>query len=351
MLIDYTTIDIAAGNGGDGCVSFRREKYVPRGGPDGGDGGRGGDVVLVADRNMTTLLDIRMKRHLRGKRGSHGQGGNRHGADGKPVIARVPAGTLVYDEANGRLIDDLVKHNQRLVAARGGDGGKGNTRFKSSVNQAPRVFERGQPGEVLRIRLELKLLADVGLVGCPNAGKSSLLARISNARPKVAAYPFTTIEPCLGMVSFGGGDGFVVADIPGLIEGAHDGKGLGLDFLKHVERTRLLVHIVDPGESDSIRRWKMINDELVQYGHGLEDREQITVLNKMDLESARKGAEDFLKAGPSGDVLRISTATGQGINDLLNLARQKLSVLSAPAVSRKLVRKYEFHDRQRVEKQ
>ena len=324
--IDETTLTVIAGDGGNGIVAFRREKFVPRGGPNGGDGGRGGDVVIVADRNLATLWDQRYMPSVRAGDGARGGGSEKTGADGDDAVARVPVGTVVYDleeGGEGALLADLALHGQRVVVAGGGRGGLGNTRFKSPTRQTPDFATPGKPGERRRLRLSLKLLADVGLVGAPNAGKSTLLRRVSAARPRVADYPFTTLVPALGVAALGERR-FVVADIPGLLEGASQGVGLGDRFLKHIERTRVLVHLLDVGtpaqqgqgplaEYDSTRR------ELGAYDEALRDRAEIVALNKIDLIADRAtldGPEALLRSR-GREVVRVSGATGEGIGELL----------------------------------
>ena len=327
--IDEAVIEIAAGRGGDGSASFRREKFVPRGGPDGGDGGRGGDVVLLADRNLSTLSDPRLRPRLRAGDGAHGGGNGRDGRGGASLELRLPVGTLVYDadaaEGSPPRVD-LVAHGQRFVAARGGRGGRGNRHFATPTRQAPDTAERGREGEAARLRLSLKLLADVGLVGRPNAGKSTLLRRLSAARPRVGAYPFTTLVPSLGVVETGERR-FVVADIPGLIEGASEGAGLGDRFLRHVERTRVLVHLLDVGAwllegRDPLADYQAIRSEIGAYGASLERRPELVALNKVDLiPEAERDARlapleaDLRERGRA--VLRISGATGLGSEALV----------------------------------
>jgi GTP-binding protein len=332
--IDEAVIEVVAGSGGNGCVSFRREKFVPRGGPDGGPGGRGGDVVLVADRGLSTLLDQKLRPLARAEDGAHGGGNQRDGRAGADVVLRLPVGTVVYDAAapeGAAPLADLVEHGQRFVAARGGHGGRGNMSFATATRQAPDRAEPGRPGETRRLRLALKLIADVGLVGLPNAGKSTLLRRLSAARPRVGAYPFTTLVPSLGVVE-AGERRFVVADLPGLIEGASQGAGLGDRFLRHVERTRVLVHLIDAGTPAlegleplaPLADWETIRAELAAYAAALADRTEIVALNKVDLipESEREARLGPLEAAlreRGRTVLRISGATGERL-DALRLA-------------------------------
>ncbi len=324
--VDEAQISVTSGPGGDGCVSFRREKFVPRGGPDGGDGGRGGDVVFVADHNLSTLLDQRYRPHVRAERGQHGRGANQTGANGATTTLRVPVGTLVLDADEGEGADplvDLSQHDQSFVAARGGRGGHGNARFATATRQTPDFALPGKPGESRNLRLTLKLLADVGLVGLPNAGKSTLLRRISAARPRVAAYPFTTLTPSLGVVALDDRR-FVVADIPGLIEGASDGAGLGDRFLRHVERTRVLVHLLDMGAAvsegrDLLESYDTIRRELSRYRAELLERTELIVLNKVDLIGDRSELAE-LEAGLRARGLKaraISGATGEGTRELV----------------------------------
>src|SRR5438552_5965660 len=286
MFIDEIDIFVKAGDGGAGCVSFRREKFVPRGGPDGGDGGAGGSVWLDADPALTTLLDFHYKRHYAAERGQHGQGANRHGASGEDLVLRVPVGTVVCDRDTGEKLDDLTRPGQRVLAAKGTRGGRGNARFASSTNRAPRRADLGRPGVGRWLHLELKLLADVGVIGFPNAGKSTLVSRLSAARPKIADYPFTTLAPTLGIVRVDHDRSFVIADLPGLIQGAAEGKGLGHQFLRHTERTRLLLHVLDLDPQtgrDPLDDFAVINDELRRYSAELAARPQMIVANKADL--------------------------------------------------------------------
>jgi GTP-binding protein len=333
--IDEVSVSVFAGDGGDGCVSMRREKFVPLGGPDGGDGGRGGDVILVADRNLATLIEQRMKRELRAESGAEGMRRDRNGRDGRSLEIAVPVGTVVYDAAGdggmqGQQLADLSHDGDRWVAARGGRGGRGNTQFKTSTRQAPDTAERGRPGQIRELNLSLKLLADVGLVGFPNAGKSTLLRRISGARPRVAAYPFTTLVPSLGIAEIDERR-FAVADIPGLIEGASQGVGLGDRFLRHIERTRVLVHLVDAGSfalesRDLLESYETIRAELGAYEPSLLDRSEIVALSKIDLVTERDeldAVEESLRA-KGCPVVRISAATGEGIDDLLRAMARAL---------------------------
>lgn len=333
MFVDEARIWVKAGDGGNGCVSFRREKFVPKGGPDGGDGGRGGHVYFDAAGDLDTLLDFAGKHHWRAKNGAHGQGSNKHGADGDDLIIRVPAGTLIYDTDLDLMIKDLSEPGMRVVVCQGGKGGKGNKRFATSTHQTPREFEPGKPGQERNLRLELKLIADVGLVGLPNAGKSTLISRCSAARPKIASYPFTTLEPVLGIVELSDFRRFVMADIPGLIEGASQGAGLGHDFLKHIERTTILVHILDimPMDgSDPVVNYGTIRKELAGHSETLAAKDEVVAANKTDLDPDGARLAD-LRARLGVDVMPISAATGQGIRDLTEHLWQRVKSLKAEA--------------------
>ncbi|MEW5762825.1 MAG: GTPase ObgE [Bacillota bacterium] len=336
MFYDEAKIYVKGGDGGNGCVAFRREKYVPRGGPAGGDGGRGGNVVLRADAQLATLIDLRYRRHYRAARGAHGLGKNMHGRDGEDLVVRVPVGTVVRDAATGALLADLVTDGQEVVVARGGRGGRGNARFATSTRRAPAFAEKGKPGEERWVLLELKLLADAGLVGFPNAGKSTLIARVSAARPKIADYPFTTLEPHLGVVRVGEGESFVLADIPGLIEGAHRGSGLGHRFLRHIERTRLLVHVLDTagsGGRDPVQDFAVINRELAAYDPELAARPQIVAANKMDLPGAAANLERLREVlGERYEIYPISALTGEGLPRLVHRIAALLRELPRPAL-------------------
>ncbi|MBX6423756.1 GTPase ObgE [Thermosulfurimonas sp. F29] len=317
--VDRVKIHVKAGDGGHGCVSFRREKYVPRGGPDGGDGGDGGDVILVADSQLHTLYDFYHRVHFRAENGRPGMGKKMTGRDGEDLILRVPVGTVVRDAETGEILGDLVQPGQRLVVARGGKGGRGNARFATPTNQAPRYAEPGKPGEERWLVLELKLIADVGLVGLPNAGKSTLLSRISAARPKIADYPFTTLQPNLGVVSLSDERTFVVADLPGLIEGAHQGVGLGLEFLRHVERTRVLLQLVDAASPDPLHDFEVVEREMAHYQPELLRKPRAVALNKIDLIPERavlNPVREKIEAR-GHPVYLISAATGEGIRELL----------------------------------
>ena len=329
MFLDHTKIFIRSGNGGSGAVSFRREKYVPRGGPDGGDGGRGGNIIMEATHDLNTLSCFRYKQHFRAEHGQSGSGGNRSGKAGTDLIIKAPVGTLVKNGANGKIIADLTEPGRQVVILKGGRGGRGNCHFATSTRQTPQFAEKGEPGSELEIELELKLLADVGLIGFPNAGKSSLLTKISAARPKVADYLFTTLEPNLGVVDYKG-ESFVAVDIPGLIEGAHQGVGLGHRFLRHIERTRLLIHLVDlSGLSgrDPYQDYLQINRELSLYDSNLINKEQIVAANKIDLPESQQVWEKFRSQVNDRRVIPISAATGEGINHLLDAIIEKLSQL------------------------
>ena len=333
--VDEAIIRVIGGKGGNGALSFLREKYRPKGGPDGGDGGNGGSIYLTADSGLNTLADFRYTRLYRARNGQPGAGRERAGKCGDDLVIRVPLGTMVLDHETGELIGDVVDSGIPLLVARGGVRGLGNARFKSSTNQAPRRTTPGRPGEEHLLRLELKVLADVGLLGKPNAGKSTLLSVISSARPKVADYPFTTLHPQLGVVDVGESTGFVVADIPGLISGAARGAGLGIDFLKHLSRTRILVHLVDvapPDESDPVASIREVEEELAEFGHGLAARERWLVFNKCDLLSAESvaGIRDELigRLQWTGRVHAISAATSSGCQDLVNALMKRLDELA-----------------------
>ncbi|MBO8172556.1 MAG: GTPase ObgE [Bacillaceae bacterium] len=321
MFVDKVKIFVKGGDGGNGMVAFRREKYVPLGGPAGGDGGKGGDVILEVDEGLRTLLDFRYQRHFKAHRGENGRPKGQHGAGAEDLIVKVPPGTTVMDEETGDVLADLTRHGQRAVVARGGRGGRGNMRFATPSNPAPEISENGEPGEERWIYLELKVMADVGLVGFPSVGKSTLLSVVSRAKPKIADYHFTTLSPNLGMVYVGEERSFVMADLPGLIEGAHEGVGLGHQFLRHVERTRLIVHVVDIAGSegrDPYEDYVQINEELKLYQKGLEDRPQIVAANKMDLPGAEENLRAFReKVGEDVPVYPISAATRQGVQELI----------------------------------
>ena len=330
--VDEAHIEVFAGNGGNGCMSFRREKFIPFGGPDGGDGGRGGHIYAEADPNLNTLIDFRYQRLYRARNGEHGRGADQFGAAGDDMLLRVPVGTLVRDEATGELLADLAAPGQRVVLAQGGTGGMGNLRFKSSTNRAPRQSTPGQPGEQRRLQLELKVLADVGLLGLPNAGKSTFIASVSNACPKIADYPFTTLHPQLGVVRVGPGRSFVVADIPGLIEGAAEGAGLGHQFLRHLQRTRLLLHLVDVApldpEADPVRDARSVVAELKKYDPELAAKPRWLVLNKLDMldeqQRAERVAEIRRRLRYKGPMYAISALTREGLEPLLRDIDQTL---------------------------
>ncbi len=321
--IDEAVIQVTAGNGGDGCISFRREKYVPMGGPDGGDGGRGGNVIFHTRGGLTTLMDVRYHRHFKAGRGAHGKGKQMTGRAGKDRIILIPVGSVIFDANTNEQLADLDKAGIEWIAAYGGRGGKGNMRFVSATQQAPRKATRGGPGEQKRLRLELKLLADVGLIGLPNSGKSTLISAISNARPKIADYPFTTKVPSLGLVELASRGSFVVADIPGLIEGASQGAGMGVKFLRHIERTKLLVHLIDladPSHQDAAAAYTSIRKELEAFNPDLVKRPEIVVLTKMDLPEVREAsnkARKELKALNAKNIYAVSAPTQEGIKEML----------------------------------
>jgi GTP-binding protein len=336
--VDEVSISVKAGDGGNGAVAWRREKFIPRGGPAGGDGGDGGDVVLVVDPQLSTLLDFRYVREHNAKNGEHGQGSDMNGRNGPPLELRVPPGTVVKDATSGETIVDLGTPGERYVIAKGGRGGLGNMNFATSTNQAPRFAEDGTPGEEKELVLELKLLADVGIVGYPNAGKSTLISRISRARPKIADYPFTTLVPNLGVVPWRGERSFVVADIPGLIEGAHDGAGLGHQFLRHVERCRVLVHLVDGAPPEPERSpkadWEAINRELALYSPELAKKPQVLAVTKIDVPEAREGGEKLAKQlgrrKKPVKVHPVSAVTGEGLDALLDAVARVLFKEASP---------------------
>ncbi|MCM8818760.1 MAG: GTPase ObgE [Candidatus Omnitrophica bacterium] len=323
--IDEAEIFVRGGKGGDGCVAFRREKFVPKGGPWGGDGGKGGDVIFKAIKNKKTLIDFHFQRHFFAENGGHGSSNNKKGKDGRDLIIEVPLGTIIKEIIDGeeKIIADLLNENDYIIVAKGGKGGLGNTHFKSSTNQAPRIATKGEKGEEKKIKLELKLIADVGIIGYPNSGKSTLLSKISKARPKIADYPFTTLEPNLGLVNLGDYRSFVVADIPGLIEGASKGKGLGIKFLKHIERTRILIHLIDMSENDIINKYENIRKELENYSEKLLMKKEIIVGNKIDLDQSKKNiknAKEYFK-----EIYFISALTGEGVKELLEKIWKELN--------------------------
>ncbi len=320
MFVDVAKIEVKAGAGGNGMVAYRREKYVPMGGPAGGDGGRGGDVVFVVEEGLRTLLDFRYQRHFRASAGENGRPKSQHGANAEDLVVRVPPGTIVRDAQTMELIADLTVHGQRAIIVKGGRGGRGNARFANARNKAPDMAERGEPGQQRDVLLELKLLADAGLIGFPSVGKSTLLSVVSAARPKVADYHFTTLTPHLGVVSVDGERSFVLADLPGLIEGAHAGHGLGHEFLRHIERTKVLVHVIDMGASegrDPVADYHAIYGELVAYNEVLARRPQVVAANKMDIPEASAHLEAFKKNLPDIEIIPISAATGMGVDTLM----------------------------------
>ena len=338
MFVDEVIIHLEAGRGGDGAVSFRREKHVPRGGPDGGDGGRGGDVIMIADPMLTTLIDFRMRREYKAERGVNGSDNKKFGKNGQSIELRVPVGTQVTDLKTGLVITDLIHAGQREIIAKGGRGGRGNIHFVSSTHQTPRFAEKGEPAEVRDIRLDLKILADVGLIGFPNVGKSTLISKISAARPKIADYPFTTLVPNLGVVQVAPGKSFVVADIPGLIEGASGGAGLGHQFLRHVERTRMLVHLVDVSGltmRDPFEDFAIVNGELTAYSDHLAGLPQLVALNKSDMPGAAEivpRMREFLE-GKDYEVFEISALTNAGVQDLLYAISRALDAIPVPLIT------------------
>jgi len=321
VFIDSAKIHVKAGDGGNGVISFRREKYVPKGGPDGGDGGNGGSVYIVADRNLTTLLDFRYAPHYKAERGAHGQGSRKTGLSGNDIIIKVPCGTLIKDAETGEVIADLIEHGAKVLVAKGGKGGRGNQHFATPTNRAPRHAEPGEPGEERTLELELKLLADVGLVGFPNAGKSTLISVLSAAKPKIADYPFTTLEPNLGIVRYQDYKSFVMADIPGIIEGASEGKGLGLKFLKHIERTKVLAILLPANSPDLKREYNILMNELKKFSPVLAEKPKVVVISKMDI-----APEGFVLPKFRGvKVVPISSVAQQGLDTLKTLLWEKIS--------------------------
>ncbi|MBU0528358.1 GTPase ObgE [bacterium] len=323
MFIDFTKVTCHSGNGGAGRISFRREKFVPKGGPDGGNGGRGGNIVFIVDANLYTLQDVRYNRIYKAHSGEPGGKSQKTGKNGADLFIRVPPGTIIKDSENDKVLVDLIDNGDTYIACRGGIGGKGNVHFKSATNQTPRFAQPGMPGEKSIFNLELKVLADVGLVGLPNAGKSTLLSRITSATPKIADYPFTTLQPYLGIVKVGDFRSFVMADIPGIIEGAHDGKGLGLQFLKHIERNRLLLILIDSQNENPLNTLKLLREELYSYNPSLEEKPYIIVRSKFDLIAN----DESVKKWPTaiGDFIDISAVTGYGIDNLIRLIDKKLN--------------------------
>jgi len=318
MFIDHAKISVVAGSGGAGCVAFRREKYIPKGGPSGGDGGHGGDVIAQADRHIHTLLDFKFETRYKAERGTHGMGSNMTGKSGESLVIRVPVGTVIRDAEDGRVLADLVEEGQQAVIAKGGRGGRGNARFTTPTNRAPREWEPGFPGEERTVELELKLIADVGLVGLPNAGKSTLLSRVSAARPKIADYPFTTLTPNLGIVRAGEKGTFVMADIPGLISGAHEGKGLGIQFLRHIERTKILAILLDCNSDSMESDYQILIHELESYSPLLLQKKRIVVYTKKDLNPGKFSGLKKKIIGPV-PALTLSAVSGEGLDELIRL--------------------------------
>ncbi len=335
MFVDRAVIFVRGGDGGSGCSSFRREKYIPLGGPDGGDGGKGGSVILIAMSDADSLAEVGNKKHWRANGGEKGGTSNCTGSDAKDIIIHVPPGTLVYDRDRGNLLKDLVTTGDSVVIAKGGKGGRGNRSFANSINRAPRIFSPGEIGEERWLMLELKAIADVGLVGLPNAGKSTLLSRLSRATPEIADYPFTTKQPNLGMVLMGQDHGFVLADLPGLIEGASEGLGLGHEFLRHVERTKVLVHLVEPlpmDESDPVENYKIVHKELLLHGQGIENKPEIILISKAEIPESAE-VRNRMEQETGKKVMCISSVTGQGLQILVRQVVETLGVLKSTSVA------------------
>jgi len=341
VFVDQARIYVKGGDGGNGVVAFRREKYVPQGGPSGGDGGRGANVVFQAEQGLRTLMDFRYRRHYKGERGQHGQGKNMHGAGASDLVIKVPVGTVIKDAETGDVLADLVTHGQTFIGAKGGRGGRGNARFSSSTHRAPAFAEKGEPGADRWLILELKLLADVGLVGFPNAGKSTLIARVSAARPKIADYPFTTLVPNLGVVEVAPGETFVMADIPGLISGAHQGAGLGHEFLRHIERTRILVFVLDCSgleEREPVQDYETLMQELRLYRPDLLERPRLIAANKIDAPGAEAIVNDLRNRVEDIEVFPISAFTGEGVDELVKKVHLLLSHMpETPAATEEIV--------------
>ena len=327
MFVDELDIKLIAGSGGDGSTSFRREKYVPMGGPDGGNGGRGANIIFKVDKNLKTLIDLSYKKIIKADKGENGKGSNKYGKNAEDVIIKVPAGTTITSKDTNELIADLTTDEEEVIVAHGGRGGRGNKAFATHDNPAPKFSEKGEPGEELIVHLELKVLADVGLVGLPSVGKSTILSLISSAKPKIAAYHFTTLSPNLGVVKLKNNDSFVIADLPGLIEGASTGVGLGHEFLRHAMRTKILAHVIDMGSSegrDPIEDYKVIRKEIEEYNGNIKKKQEIVIANKMDLDSAQDNLEKFKKAYPNLEVIEISCMNNTGIDNLINILNEKL---------------------------
>lgn len=334
MFVDEITLKLIAGNGGDGCTSFRREKFVPMGGPDGGNGGKGASIIFKVDKNLTTLIDLSYKKIIKAQKGENGKGSNQYGANAEDVFISVPLGTTIYEEETGLVIADLTTEDAEVVVALGGRGGKGNKSFATHDMPAPKFSEKGEPGEEKIVRLELKVLADVGLVGMPSVGKSTLLSVISASKPKIAAYHFTTLSPNLGVVTLKDRRRFVMADLPGLIEGASEGVGLGQEFLRHALRTKILAHVIDMGSSEErnpIEDYKIIRNEIEKYSEKLSNKKEIIIANKMDLEKGQENLKEFKKAYPDKEIIEISAMANTGLDELINNLANTLE--NIPAVS------------------
>lgn len=320
MFVDELEIKLIAGSGGDGCTSFRREKYVPMGGPDGGNGGKGASIIFKVDKNLKTLIDLSYKKIIKADKGENGKGSNKYGKNALDIIIKVPAGTTVFNKDNNELVADLTEYDEEVVVAHGGRGGRGNKAFATHDNPAPKFSEKGEPGEELAVKLELKVLADVGLIGLPSVGKSTILSLISAAKPKIASYHFTTLSPNLGVVKLKNKKSFVIADLPGLIEGASEGIGLGHEFLKHAMRTKILAHVIDMGSSEGrnpIDDYQIIRSEIEKYSEILKNKKEIIIANKMDLESAFKNLEEFKKTYPNLDIIEVSCMNNTGLDNLI----------------------------------